>query len=61
MVREVVNLLAENAGSSCNAGEGLLKRVRAERHYSTCGKIGHNSHTCTAEIKDASDSEGFNE
>ena len=60
-VGEVVNLLAENAGSSCDAGEGPSKRVRAERHCGTCGKTGHNSRTCTAEIEDASDSEGSNE
>ena len=60
MVKEVVNLLAKNAGSSCDAGEGLLKRVRVERHCSTCNKTGHNSCTYTAEIEDVSDSEGFN-
>ena len=38
--REVVNLLAKNAGSSYNAGEGPLKRVRVEKHYGTyIGKI----------------------
>jgi hypothetical protein len=61
MVKEVVNLLAKNAGSSCDASKGLLKRVRVKRHYSTCGKTGYNSHTYTAEIKDASNSEGSNE
>jgi hypothetical protein len=48
-------------GSSCDAGEGPSKRVRAERHYGTCGKIGHNSRTYTAKIEDASNSEGSNE
>jgi hypothetical protein len=61
MVGEVVDLLAKNVGSSRDASEGPLKRVRVERHYSICGKIGHNSRTYTAEIENISNSEGFNE
>jgi hypothetical protein len=61
MVKEVVDLLAKNAGSSCDASKGLLKKVWVERYYSTCSKIGYNSCTYTANIKDVSDSEGSNE
>jgi hypothetical protein len=46
------------SNSSCNAGEGPSKRVQVERYCSTYSKIGHNSRTYTAEIKDISDSEG---
>jgi hypothetical protein len=60
MVGKVVNLLTKNAGSSRNASKGPLKRVWVERHYGTCSKIGHNSHTYTAEIEDVSDSKGSN-
>jgi hypothetical protein len=56
----VVNLLAKNAGSSCDTSKGLLKRVWVERYYSTYGKIGYNSYTYTTEIKNISNSEGFN-
>ncbi|OCL00402.1 uncharacterized protein K441DRAFT_534098, partial [Cenococcum geophilum 1.58] len=59
-VRKVVNLLAKNIGSSYNAGKGPSKRVRAERHYGTYGKTGHNSRTYTTKIKNISNSEGFN-
>jgi hypothetical protein len=61
MVKKVINLLTKNAGNSCNTGKGLLKRVQAERYYSTYSKTGHNSRTYTAEIEDISDSKGFNE
>jgi hypothetical protein len=47
-------------GSSCDTGEGLLKRVWVKRHCGICSKTGYNSRTYTAEIKDISDSEGFN-
>jgi hypothetical protein len=60
MVKEVVNLLAKNMGSSYNANKGLLKRVWVERHYSIYSKIGYNSHTYTAEIENISNSEGSN-
>jgi hypothetical protein len=60
MVKEVVNLLAKNAGSSCDADEGLLKRVQAERYCSTYSKTRHNSRIYITEIEDVFDSEGSN-
>jgi hypothetical protein len=31
--------------------------VRAKRHYSCCGEVGHNSRTCKVEIEDIDNSE----
>jgi hypothetical protein len=47
-------------GSSYNTSEGLLKRVWVKRHYSIYSKIGHNSRTYTAKIKNVFNSEGSN-
>jgi hypothetical protein len=60
MVKEVVNLLAKNIGSSHDTSKGLSKRVWVKRYYSTYNKTGYNSYTYTAEIKDISNSKGFN-
>jgi hypothetical protein len=56
-VGEVINLLAEKAGSSREEGKTPAKRVRGERHCGRCGEVGHNSRTCKVEIEDADDSE----
>ena len=56
-VGEVVDLIAAREGSCRDDAEKPVKRVRAARHCSCCGEKGHNSHTCTVEIKDADDSD----
>jgi hypothetical protein len=56
IVSEVSNLIAEKEGGSRKEGETPAKRVRAERRYSRCSEIGHNSRTCKVEIEDVDDS-----
>jgi hypothetical protein len=56
-VGEVLDLIAEREGSSCEEGKTPAKRVRAERRCGCCGEVGHNSRTCKVEIEDADNSE----
>jgi hypothetical protein len=56
-VSEVSDLITEKEGSSREEGETPIKRVRAERHYSRYGEVGHNSRTCKVEIEDVDNSE----
>jgi hypothetical protein len=56
-VSKVSDLIAEREGGSRKDSETPAKRVRAERHCSCCGEVGHNSRTCKVEIEDTDDSE----
>jgi hypothetical protein len=56
-VGEVSNLITKREGYSRDDSKTPAKRVRAERHCSHCGEIGHNSRTCKVEIEDADNSE----
>jgi hypothetical protein len=56
-VGKVTNLIAKKEGSRCKDSETPVKRVRAERHYSYCGEIRHNSCTYKVEIEDADSSD----
>jgi hypothetical protein len=47
-------------GSSYNTSKGLLKGVWVKRYYNICSKIGYNSRTYTAEIKNIFNSKGSN-
>ena len=59
-VGDVQDLIAEKDGGGEEAAEQPAKRVRKERHCGRCGKTGHNSRTCTAEIIDLDDSDTSN-
>jgi hypothetical protein len=56
-VSKVSNLIAAKEGSSCEEGETLAKRVRAERRCGCCSEIRHNSCTCKVEIEDVDNSD----
>jgi hypothetical protein len=56
-VGKVTNLIAKKEGSRCKDSKTPIKRVRAERHYSYCGKTRHNSRTCKVEIEDVDSSD----
>ena len=56
-VGEVSDLITEREGGSREEGETPAKRVRAKRHCSRCGEVGHNSRTCKVEIEDVDNSE----
>jgi hypothetical protein len=56
-VSEVLDLIAEREGGSCEEGETPAKRVRAKRRCGCCGEVGHNSRTCKVEIEDTDSSE----
>jgi hypothetical protein len=56
IVGKVTNLIAEKESSRCEDSETPVKRVRAERHCSCCGKTRHNSRTYKVEIEDADSS-----
>ena len=49
--------MAAREGSCRNNGEKPTKRVRAARYYGHYGERGHNSRTCTVEIKDVDNSD----
>jgi hypothetical protein len=55
-VGDVQDLMAGKDGGDGEAPEQSAKRVRAQRHCGRCGKTGHNTRTCTAEIVDSDDS-----
>jgi hypothetical protein len=57
IVSKVSDLIAEREGYSHDNSKTPAKRVRAERHCSHCGEIGHNSRTYKVEIEDADNSE----
>jgi hypothetical protein len=57
IISKVSDLITEREGSSYKDSETPAKRVRAKRHYSCCGEVGHNSRTCKVEIEDTDDSE----
>ena len=59
-VGNVLDLMAEKEGGGEKAAEQPAKRVRAHRHCGRCGKTGHNTRTCAAEILDLDDSESSN-
>jgi hypothetical protein len=56
-VSKVSNLITKREGYSRDNSETPAKRVRAERHYSRCSEIGHNSRTYKVEIEDTDNSE----
>jgi len=53
--------MAVKEGSCRDNGEKLVKKVRAARHCGCCGEKGHNSRPYTIEIRDADNSDTFNE
>ena len=53
--------MAVREGSYYNNSKKSIKRVRAARYYGHQGKKGHNSRTCIVEIKDADNSDTFEE
>jgi hypothetical protein len=55
-VGKVTNLIAKKECSRCKDSETLVKRVRAERHYSYYSETRHNSCTYKVEIEDADSS-----
>jgi hypothetical protein len=56
-VSKVSDLITKREGYSRDNSKTPAKRVRAERHYSRCSEIGHNSRTCKVEIEDVDNSE----
>lgn len=56
-VGEVSDLIAEKEGGNGEEAKQPAKRVRAQRHCGRCGKTGHNTRTCSAEIVDLDDSD----
>ncbi|OCK89224.1 uncharacterized protein K441DRAFT_585282, partial [Cenococcum geophilum 1.58] len=60
-INKVADLIAARKGSCRNNGEKLAKRVCAARHCGRCGEKGHNSRTYIVEIKDADNSDTFEE
>ena len=44
--------MAEKEGGGQEVAEQPAKRVCAQKHCSRCGKAGHNTRTCRAEIID---------
>jgi hypothetical protein len=60
IVSKVSNLIAKKEGSSCEDSETPAKRVRAERRYSYCNKIRHNSYTYKVEIEEVDNSNASN-
>jgi hypothetical protein len=59
-VGEVTNLIAATVDNRRDDGDGLLKRVRAERRCGCCSEVGHNLRTCKVEIEDADNSAASN-
>jgi hypothetical protein len=55
-VREIANLIAKKEGGGQKEGRESSKRVRTQRHCRRCRETSHNTHTCTVEIVDASNS-----
>jgi len=49
--------MAAKEGSYCNNNKKFIKRVRATKYYGRCSEKGHNSCTCTVEIKDIGNSD----
>jgi hypothetical protein len=55
-VREIADLIAKKEGGGQKEGRESSKRVRTQRRCRRCRETGHNTHTCTVEIVDASNS-----
>jgi len=53
--------MAAREGSYYDDSEKLIKKVRAVRHYGRCGEKGHNFRIYIVEIRDANDSDTFEE
>jgi hypothetical protein len=56
-VGNVQDLIAEKEGDGGGETEQPAKRARAQRSCGRCGKTGHNTRTCTAEIVDPDNSD----
>jgi hypothetical protein len=56
-VGDVQDLIAEKECGGGEDAEQPVKRARGQRHCGRCGKTGHNTRTCTAEIVDLDDSD----
>jgi hypothetical protein len=52
-----LDLIAEEEGGGEEEAEQPTTRVRAQRHCGRCGKAGHNTSTCSAEIVDPDNSD----
>ena len=61
MVREVFNFITKREGSNYNNSNMAAKRVYIGKRYKHYSKIGHNTHTYTADIEQLNDSNSSKE